>query len=339
MAWGIAAAAGASALGGILGNAAASKDRKAAKQAMKKAIKELEAIGTPPDTAKALILQEFERQGVYSPELEQDLSDTFAESEMGKLTEDASLRDVQKSVLSELQNRARVGLSAEDRAALNKVRNEVQRDAQANRASVLSQMAARQMGGSGAELVSQLMAGQQAAELASQQSDNVMAQAQQRALQALSESANQASNIRSQDLNVNTARAQALDERNRFLMQNSIDRQARNVGNLNEAQKANLAEQQRIADANAQMANQEKQRQAAAKSSDFQNKLSLASAKAGAYTGQQQYHGQQAQNTAQQYANIGSGVAGGINAYMSQQNKEADRDLEYAKIAAGLAKK
>ena len=165
------------------------------------------------------------------------------------------------------------------------------------------------------------MAGQQAAELASQQSDNVMAQAQQRALQALSESANQASNIRSQDLNVNTARAQALDERNRFLMQNSIDRQARNVGKLNEAQKANLAEQQRIADANAQMANQENQRQAAAKSSDFQNKLALASAKAGAYTGQQQYHQQQAQNTAQQYANIGSGVGSMLNAYLNKDKK------------------
>lgn len=314
-------------VGGIVGNIMAQGDRKNAKKMMKKAIAELEALGMPPDTSKALLLQEFERQGVYSPELEQDLTDSMPESEMGKLEEDVELRDTQKKVLSELQNRARVGLSAEDRAALNQVRAEVQRDAKANRDAILTRMAAQGMGGSGASLAAQLQASQGSADQAASGSDTLMAQAQQRALQALGESANQAGNIRSQDFNVNSARAQALDERNRFLQQNAIDRQSRNVGNLNQAQQMNLAEQQRIADANAAQANREKERQAAAQSSDFQNKLALANAKSNAYTGQANYYGQQAQNTAQSFAGMGSAIGSGISAYGQQQNSNKLADI------------
>ena len=191
-------------------------------------------------------------------------------------------------------------------------------------------MAARGQGGSGAELTAQLMAGQNAADLASEQSDSLMAQAQQRALQALGESANQASNIRGQDFSIANTKAQALDERNKFLQQNAIDRQQRNVGSLNNAQLANLQEQQRIADANTAMKNQELQRQAEAAAQNYRDKLAAAQAKANAYTGQQQYYQAQAQNTAQQMAGIGSALGTGISGYTQGQQNQANQDRQFS---------
>lgn len=301
-------------IGGILGNNAAKSDRSNAKDAMKQAAAIYDQIGLPPDVSKELILKEFQRVGMYTPELEQDLNDTFAESEVGKIQEDPSLRKAQVEALSSMQNRAKVGLSAEDRAALNQVRNEVQRDAEAKRQQVLQQMQSRGMGGSGASLVAQLQAGQDAQNLASQQSDTQMAQAQSRALEALKSSSDMASQARGQDFSVNQAKANAIDERNRFLAENSISRQQRNVSNLNSAQLANLQEQQRIADANAQLANAEKQRQAGAQSDQYNQKLGWASGKSGQLTQLGNYLGDLGNQKAQAQVAMGKGAGGLVDA-------------------------
>ncbi len=308
-------------IGGLMGNMAAGKDKAAQRQAMQQALAELNKLGAPPDVSKALILQEFQRQGIYTPELEQDLNASIPASEVGKLTEDTSLRDAQKSALASLQSRAKVGLSAEDRAALNQVRSETQRDANANRQALLQKFAAMGQGGGGQSFAAQLQANQAAADQASSGSDTLMAQAQQRALQALTNSGNMASDIRGQDFGVNQARASALDERNRFLAENSIGRQQRNVGALNNAQQANLSEQQRVADANVAMQNAEKARQAEAQRQYFQDKQNLASAKGNVLTGQANNYAQQAQNTAQSYANMGTAAGTALGAF-AQKKKE-----------------
>lgn len=336
MPWMAAAAIAAPIVAGVIANMKAKKDRAAQKDAMKDALAQFDKAGTPPDLSKALLLKELERQGMYTPELEQDLNDTVAESEVGKIKEDTSLRDAQKSALASLQKRGKVGLSAEDRAALNQVRSEVQRDSEAKRQQIIQQMQARGMGGSGAELAMQLQSAQGAADQAASGSDTIMAQAQQRALQALGQSADVASGIRGQDFGVAQAKGSAIDERNRFLAQNSIERQRANVGSLNEAQRMNLIEQQRIADANTQMQNAELLRQNQAKRDYFQDKLGLAASKAGQYQQQANFAGQQAANTAQSYGQIGSAVGTGISGYaQSQQNQataaqgQANLDRQY----------
>lgn len=306
MPMGGAIAAGGSVVSAGLGYLSAEKDRAAQRRYIKNAMKELKKAGYPPDLSKEIIFQQFEQAGILTPQLEEDIA--VAESEMGQLKEDPSLKSAQLKALAQMQQRAKVGLSAEDRAALNQVRSEVQRDAEAKRQQILQQMQSRGMGGSGAELMAQLQASQGAADQASAASDTLMAQAQQRALQALGQSAGMASDIRGQDFSVNQARAQALDERNRFLAQNSIARQRQNVGIMNDAQRMNLAEQQRIQDMNAQMANAEKLRQSSEKGAYFDRKLGLAQAKAAAQMGQAAAAGQQAQNTQQMFSNLGAGL-------------------------------
>lgn len=335
MPWLAAATVAAPVVAGAIGSIASAGDRREQKKMIKRAMKELEKVGVPPDLSGPLLLQEFERTGIYTPELEEDLSSSMEESAVSKIQEDPELRKAQLDALTSMQSRGKVGLSAEDRAALNQVRNEVQRDAEAKRQQVLQSMQARGMGGSGASLVAQLQAGQDAAELASQQSDSTMAQAQQRALQAIGESSNIASGMRGQDFTANQARAQAIDERNRFLAENSIARQQRNVSSLNDAQRLNLEEQQRIAEINAAQANAEVQRQNQAKRDLFQDKFELAQAKANARLGAASAAGQRAQSTAQGIANIGTGIASGLAAYGASKTSPSLSSTGLSPDAAG----
>jgi hypothetical protein len=297
-------------VGGILGSNAAKMDRSHAKQAMRDAMKVYEQLGFPPDLSKELIVEELQRQGIYTPELEQDLSDSFAESELGKISEDPTLRNAQLKALASMQQRAKVGLSAEDRAALNQVRQEVQRDAEAKRQQIMQNMAARGQGGSGAELAAQLQAGQAAADQAAAGSDTLMAQAQQRALQALGQSADLAGGIRGQDFGVNQARAQAIDERNRFLAENSIARQQSNINRLNQAQQLNLSEQQRLHEANIANRRAEAERQVAEQGRKYDRGLSYAAGKSGQSKALSDFYSQQASDKAAAQVAMGKGVGG-----------------------------
>jgi hypothetical protein len=170
--------------------------------------------------------------------------------------------------------------------------------------------------------MAQLGAGQQAAELASQQSDSLMANASSARRNAIEQYGRMAGEMRNTDYNQASEIARAKDERNKFLAQNSIERQRQNVGVTNAGELYKAQEQQRIADANASMKNAETQRQSQAQRDYFQDKLGLASAKANALTGQANYYGQQAQNTAASYGAMGSAAGSGVAAYGQKQDND-----------------
>lgn len=334
MPWLAAAAVAAPVIGGMMGGMAASKDRKQQKKMMKAALAELERLGLPPDLSGPLLLKEFQSAGIYTPEMEEDLSSEVEESVTAQIKEDPGLRQAQMQALNSLQQRAKVGLSAEDRAALNQVRSESQRDANANREAIRQRMLSQGMGGSGTELMMLLQGDQGAADQAAAGSDALMSQAQSRALDALGQSGRMAGDVRAQDFGVEETKARALDERNRFLNENSIARQRQNVSTRNEAQRLNLAEQQQIAKANTQLANAEQLRQRNEQGAFFDRKASLAGQKASAKVGQAAQYGQQADRTAQQYAGIGSAIGTGIGGYAQMQNTNnqvgLDRQARYS---------
>jgi hypothetical protein len=322
------AAAGATSavVGGVVGNIMASGDRAEQRKRMKMALNELKKVGLPPDLSAPLILKELQRQGMYTPELEKDLSDSFAEVELIK--EEETLKDAQRQALSMMQNRGQVGLSSEDRAAMYQSRNQLERDSQARSQSIMDRLRSQGMGGAGAELSALLQSGQSTTEETAQASMSIMGQAQQRALEAVRQSADIASGMRSQDYNVNSANVAQKNERNRFLADNSIARQRANVGTLNQAQQLNLAEQQRISDYNKQLANTEQARQRNEKGSFWDRNLTYGSALANAQLGQAAQAGQQASNTANMFANIGGAVGGGLTAYGQSQQNTNDLNLK-----------
>lgn len=313
-------------LGGILGGNAASMDRSHAQDAMKQAAAVYDKIGLPPDTSKALILQQLHQVGMYTPQLEQDLNNTFAQSAVGNLQEDPNLRKAQTDALTSMQQRAKVGLSAEDRAALNQVRSQTQQDANANRQAVLQQMQSRGIGGSGASLVAQLQSGQDAQNLASSQSNSLMGQAQSKALQALGQSSDMASQLRGQDFSNNQVKTNAVDERNRFLANNSIARQQANVQSLNTAQHSNLQNQQNISNDNAQIANTEAQRQAQAQQDQYSQKLAYASGASNQLSNLGKFQMGLGNTKAQQQQDIGAGAGGVADAVLSDRNFKTNVD-------------
>ena len=179
----LAASVAAPIVGGLVGNLMSQGDRAKQRKMMSQALEELKAAGLPPDLSKEIIYQQFQQVGILTPELEQELN--LAESETAKIKEDSKLRDSQTQALDLISKAARTGLRPEDRAALNDIRQSVQRDAEAKRQQIMSSMAARGMGGSGSELLAQLSAGQEANERASREGLQIGADASKRALEMM----------------------------------------------------------------------------------------------------------------------------------------------------------
>jgi len=195
------------------------------------------------------------------------------------------------------------------------------------------------MGGSGAGLVAQLQATQSAAGNAANQGMDLMSLLAQRVRQGTQDMAGTAQNVRSQDYNVASDKAAAIDARNQYLHQNSMSRQSRNVGALNDAQAANLQTQQEVSNANIQQANAEKLRQSDAQGQYYDRKLGLAQAKANAAVGQAGAYNAQAQQTANMFSGIGSGVGQGLAAYGQNKTSQANADRQYELDLANSKKK
>lgn len=306
-------------VGGLVGNFMGGKSRREQQALMRQAYAELEKVGLPPDLSKEIIMQQFQSQGILTPELEQEIS--IQASEVAQIKEDPSLRNAQMEALNTLGQVSRGGLRAEDRAAYNELRAATQRDAEAKRQQVLQQMQSRGMGGSGNELMAQLQSAQAAEDTQSVGADRLAAQASQNALAALSQRANLAGGLRTQDMSAAEMRARAIDDRNRFMAENSIARQRANLGSLNDAQQANLANKQRLSEMNVGQANTEQLRQQQAKRDYWQDQLGLAQAKASALTGQAQLAGQRSQQTSDMFSGIGSAVGQGFGAYGAYKAK------------------
>lgn len=300
-------------IGGLVGNVMAQGDRNKAKQAMKAALAELRAVGFPPDLSKEIIFKEFESAGILTPEMEEDIE--LADTEFRTIQEDPALREAQLQALNKFKQQSETGLGAEERAALNQIQQATRQDVRAKQEQILADAARRGQAGGGAALIAQLQASQAGADQASQQGNELAALIAQRVRQGAQDMSGAAGSLRSQDYGVASDRARAIDERNRFLNQNAVARQMRNVSSRNEAQQYNLQNAQRLGEMNTNLANQEKLRQNEAERQFYQDKLNLAQAKANARTGQQQFYQDQAKQTQEMFTGLGKSVGEGVSAY------------------------
>lgn len=304
--------------GGILGAIFGGNDRAEAEKRMKEAYQELLNAGYPPDLSKQVILDKFQQVGVLTPELEQTIAGQL--SEVSQLKEDPELRQNQLNALEELHKRGKVGLTPEEKAEFNALRAQNQRDLESKRQQILQSYQARGLGGGGQELAAQLAVAQQGAQIGSEQGDRMAAEASRRALQSILSGGQLAGSMRAQDFDVNRAKAQAADEVNRFNTENARAVQMRNISSKNAAQDANLREQQRVADANVAAANAERYRQNAAREQHYQDMVERARGLAAAKIGQKDYFQNRANQTAQNWQNIGTGI-GGVFGSIANNNR------------------
>lgn len=327
---GIGAASGV--VGGILGgNAqkkAAAAQQASIQQAMARAQAIIDSAGLPPDQSAPVFLEQLQIAGVLTPELEEQVR--LGVSNLSKIQEDPALRKAQVSALQEMSKRGRAGLTAEERAEANIARQSVQRDLQAKQEQIANEMAMRGQAGGGAEMAQRMLASQEGADRASEEADRIQAMASARALEAIGQSSNMAGQLRSQDFGVESTKAGAQDEFDRFNVQNQIATNSRNVAAQNVSQEANLQNKQRVQDTNTAANNQEKYAQLERQRQYWVDKLDQAKAKAsigmGGMAPTSAAIGAAGQAQANMYSGIGGAVSsafGGLSNYYAQKEKDA----------------
>lgn len=290
----------------VMGMMASAGDKAKAQAAMQAAVDAINQVGAPPDVAQQIILEKFQSAGILTPEIEQTI--TQGVSQVSKITENEATKQKQLSALDIIAQRAGGGLTAEDKAAINQAKQQVEQQAQGQQEQIKQEMQQRGMGGSGAELAARLSGSQAQTSRLSSAADQIAAQASANALNAAGQEGSLAGNIRGQDFGVAQAKASAADVVNQFNTQNAIARQQRNVASENQAQAANLGNAQNISNANVSGQNAEYQRQKQAQEWMYNASLDKARALGGALTGQAGSAMANAKDTQQGYANIGSGL-------------------------------
>ena len=245
---------GAAVAGSIYGAVSASKTAKKqealAREMMLKQEQEAARLEKfiPTIESGMLTYRPIESQGTYTPEQERAVS--LGSSELANVSTDPRLRSAQMQALEQLASMGQTPFTEAEQAQLNQVRRQSAGDEQARQSAILQEMATRGVGGSGAELAARLSSSQAAAERQSTENDQLAIMAQNRMLQALSQSGSLGGQIREQDYGEQSAAAQAADRIAQFNALQTADVQQRNIGGLNLAQAQNLAEKQRLSEAN-----------------------------------------------------------------------------------------
>lgn len=348
MTWVAAGVVGASVAGTVIGGVMANQRSQGDRDAMMKQYQDAQAqfanLDVPDETKQQLILQSLVQQGTITPQQIQAVQQD--PSQMAGIQTDPKLRAAQMQALDTMSKMGQTGLQAQDMAALDASRRATAGDEHAKDQAILQNMAARGQGGSGQELAARLQSSQSSADRANQQSDQIMAMAQNRMLQAAAQGGQLGSQIRGQDYSEKGNAAAAQDAINRFNAQQATGINATNVGALNQAQQANLAAKQSIANANVATANTQDQYNKQLLQQKYNNQLALAGARAGQNQNMGAALGQQANATAGMWQNIGAGVGqagmGAANMYNSNKQAEANRqsaediaDMKYGSGAEG----
>jgi hypothetical protein len=192
---------------------------------------------------------DYELAGTLTPE-------QLQQTELRNILRNEQARQAQLGVLGEYQDLSQTGLSAIDRAALTEIQNQIATQERGQREAILQNMAQRGLSGSGTELAANLLAGQSAAQRASQMGMDQAAQAQQARLQALGNVAQMGQGLEETDFQRAARQAEASDVINQFNVQNKNVAQAQNLANKQDIMNINRQQQNRIREANTDLVNQ-----------------------------------------------------------------------------------
>jgi len=104
-----------------------------------------------------------------------------------------------------------------------------------------------------------------------------------------------------------------------------------NTGYRNRANEMNLAERQRLADANVNTSNKEQQYNKELLQQQYENKMRMAQARANVYSGQAQGEISRGQAQGNLWSNLGNAASGAATSYGAYQNQkdmnQANRDF------------
>lgn len=309
-------------LGGVIGNAMAGGDSDAARAAYEQGLQAISAVQLPSAAELQIALDKYKLEGTITPELQQVFQ--LAPSQMSDISVDPRLRQAQMQALGTLQKLGATGLDATDRMALTQIKTQVDTDTRAKQQAVMQNMQERGISGSGSELAQQLMAAQGGAQSQQQQGLNVASQAQQRALQAISQAGGLGGQMENTQFGEEAQKAKAADIVNQYNTQNRQNIQGQNVGTQNQSQYYNLGQKQQISNANVDTQHQQEIANQQAKIQAANMALQKAGMMAGQYGNIGQFNSGQAAQTRGMWSGIGQGVGSGLGtmgAYSAMSNK------------------
>lgn len=231
----------------------------------------------PPGTAEPITLEEYQYAQKYNPQIA-----TFVEENKPELISEAKSQyeiSKQRQGLNEFDRLSRTGSDPIADAQREEALFDADARAKSRNASILRDRANRGLGGSGDELLSQLDSSQDAQVAARQSSLDAVKQAEARRLGALGNMTGLASNIRSQNMQVEQNNANVMNSFNQR-MANSKNLYNQNTANtMNEAQRFNIGNKMAVDNANTGLANQQtimnttRQERAAELKRDFDNAM------------------------------------------------------------------
>jgi len=240
------------------------------------AVQRLKDMGVPSAEAQRIVLESPELVGL------QEFRE-LGPSEFAGIEADPRLQQAQMDALSQIQRFGGAGLTEAEKAQAFMMQRQASGAEQARQKAILQSMAQRGISGSGIELAAQLSSGQASAERRAMAQAQLAGQAQQRALQAISQGGQLAGQIRGQAFGEQAQSAQAQDAIARFNAQQRAQIEA-----------ANLARQQNIEQQRAGTAQQQEIHNKALIQQEYQNRLAREQAIGGAITGQAGAIGEQA---------------------------------------------
>jgi len=319
--WPLLIAAGATLASAAIGASAKGASDAQARAAQAAALAEWMKLNVPDPEQQKIVLQQLKSAGKLSPELEQ----TFQQqaSLMGGIQTDPRLKEAQMNALSQLQQvGSSGGMMLEDKAALNEISSESANQARGAEQAIQQNMQARGMGGSGMEMAARLSSQQAAATRNANQSMTVAGMAQKRALDAMMQSGQLGGQIREQAFGEDSRKAEAQDAINRYNTANSQDVLQRNTATRNRVNESNLNNDQRIADTNAGLANQQEIHNKGLGQQQFENEAQKTAGMTGQYNTNANAASKSGQESAAMWSGIGQGIGQIGSAYATQDDDD-----------------
>jgi len=271
------------------------------------ALRAIGGVGVPAIEDLKVQLQELVSAGEISPIQADAILQQATQYEDIEL--DPYTREAQMKALQQMQDvYSAEGLDPIAQGRLAEAQQQFRTTERGAREALLQRAQERGLGSSELSIANALQGGQQAATEGSMMAQQAAADANMRALSALQASGELGGQIRGMDWNQAAQVAAAQDEIARFNVMSRQQAQQENIARRESADYANLAEQQRIADYNTSLVNQQRMYDANLAQQKFENEMRKAEAIAGVYGQQAQGNYQAAaQNQAMMGQMIGLG--------------------------------
>lgn len=316
---------------GSIGDFLSGGNQSKAANAQQAAVDQLKNLQLPDVSEMQIQLENMVQQGIITPEQAQTY--LVQQSEMNNIQTDPMLHQAQMDALSGLQDiSSNNGLTAADRSQLQQIQSQEDAASRGEREAIMQRAQQRGMGGSGIELLQQMQNQQDSATRRSQRDLDVAGMAQTRALQALQQAGTLGGQIQAQDFGQRSQIAGANDAINKFNTQNQQNLALENTKAKNIAQAQNLAEKQRVADANVGLRNAQQQYNKGLQQQQFENSYKKAGGLASSLQNQAQAF-QQAGKSNQELLGTGASAAA---AFSDEEVKDDVSDFDPSEFLDNL---